>query len=274
MQNLMAALSRLPTTPRLPAIFIGHGSPMNAIEDNTYSRSWRELGESLPAPIAILCVSAHWTTRGLTKVNVKEWPQTIHDFGGFPAELYAQKYPAPGAPLVARAVINVVRSTRVEPDVEWGLDHGAWSVLMQMFPADDIPVFELSLDLMKTPLAHFQLAKELKCLREKGVLIIGSGNIVHNLGMLTQNAQPYDWAVTFDEYVADALERRDFMAIVESGSLGPVAQLAHPTPEHFLPILYALGAAGESEIPRSFNAFFELASISMRSFVLSRPEDG
>ena len=269
MQNLVATLSRLPTTPRLPAVFIGHGNPMNAIEDNTYSRSWRELGERLPAPTAILCVSAHWTTSGVTMVNVKERPQTIHDFGGVPAELYAPQYPAPGAPHVARAVIDMVRSTPVEPDVEWGLDHGAWSVLIQMYPEADIPVFELSLDLARSPLAHFAIAKELKRLREKGVLIIGSGNIVHNLGMLAQNVRPYDWAVAFDAHVADALERRDFMAIVDSGSLGPVARLAHPTPEHFLPILYAIGVADESENLNSFNTSFEMAAISMRSFVLS-----
>ena len=269
MADLTNAFVNLPASPRMPTLFIGHGNPMNAIEDNAYARSWKSLGETLPTPTAILCISAHWMTRGSTLVHIGPRPKTIHDFGGFPAELFAQQYPAPGAPEVAQAAIEIVRSTHLHPDTEWGLDHGAWSVLIRMFPKADIPVFELSLDLMKSPLAHFGIARELKRLREKGLLIIGSGNIVHNLGMLVQDARPYDWAVAFDEHVAGALDRRDFMAIVDSASLGPIARLAHPTPEHFLPILYAIGVADESETLNSFDASFEMAAISMRSFVLS-----
>jgi 4,5-DOPA dioxygenase extradiol len=175
MTSLNSAFADLPATPRMPALFVGHGNPMNAIEDNSYSRAWRAMGERLPTPHAILCVSAHWMTRGTTLVHIGARPKTIHDFGGFPRELYAQQYPAPGAPDAAKAAIELVRSSHLETDTEWGLDHGAWSVLIQMFPKADIPVFQLSLDLSRAPQAHLDLARELKPLREKGVLVIGSG---------------------------------------------------------------------------------------------------
>ena len=181
----MAGLGRhfadLPATPRMPTLFVGHGSPMNAIEDTPYSRGWRELGARLPMPKAILVVSAHWMTRGVTLVHVKDHPVTIHDFGGFPDELFAQRYPAPGAPGYAEATIDLVKNHHIEPDERWGLDHGAWSVLIQMFPKADIPVFQLSVDLGRSSEEHFALAEELKALRERGVMIIGSGNLVHNL---------------------------------------------------------------------------------------------
>lgn len=265
----IAILSDFPDTPRMPALFVGHGNPMNAIIDNDFSRNWQQLGESLPAPRAILCVSAHWMTRGISFVHVKERPRTIHDFSGFPGELFAQQYPAPGAADIAAATIGLVRSTHLKPDDRWGLDHGAWSVLIRMYPKADIPVFQLSLDLTKSPSGHFDLARELKPLREKGVLIIGSGNLVHNLHAIAPNAHAYDWAEEFDARMTTALEQRDFRSVVEADALGRLTQLAHPTPEHFLPVLYPLGVADTKDELTFFNAAFDMASISMRSFVLS-----
>ena len=269
MSNLNAAFADFPATPRMPALFIGHGNPMNAIEDNAYSRSWQTLGESLPTPSAILCVSAHWTTHGATLAHVGERPKTIHDFGGFPKELYMQQYPAPGAPDFAKATIDLVRSSYIEPDTQWGLDHGAWSVLIRMFPKANVPVFQLSLDLTKSPTAHLDLARELAPLRKKGVLVIGSGNLVHNLMALAPGAPAYDWAQDFDARLTAMIEQRDGLAAAEAGSLGRIAKLSHPTPEHFLPVLFPLGVADAKDDLRFFNASFDMASISMRSFVLS-----
>lgn len=267
--DLSGALADLPATPRQPALFVGHGSPMNAIADNAWSRAWHSLGERLPRPHAILCVSAHWTTRGGTLVHAGERPRTIHDFGGFPAALYAQRYPAPGAPAFARATIELPRSARLSADFDWGLDHGAWSVLLRMFPRADVPVYQLSLDLGLPLQAHHDLARELKPLREKGVLIVGSGNLVHNLRMLAPGRPPYDWAVEFDARIAQALEARDFRCVVDAGELGAVMRAAHPTIEHFLPLLYTLGVADAADRLDWFNEGFDLASISMRSFVLA-----
>jgi len=269
MPDLKSAFEGLPTSPRMPTLFIGHGNPMNAIEDNAYARSWKILGEELPTPTAILCISAHWMTRGSTLVHIGSHPKTIHDFGGFPEALFAQQYPAPGAPEVAQAAIEIVRSTHLHPDKEWGLDHGAWSVLIRMFPKADIPVFQLSLDLTKPASDHFDMARELKPLREKGVLIIGSGNLVHNLGALAPGRPVYDWAEDFDSKMTGAIEDRDFQRVVHAGSLGRVAQLAHPTLEHFLPILFSVGVADPKDELRFFNTSFDMASISMRSFVFA-----
>jgi 4,5-DOPA dioxygenase extradiol len=259
----------LTATPRMPALFVGHGSPMNAIEDNAWSRTWHALGERLPKPNAILCVSAHWMTRGATLVHVGAHPKTIHDFGGFPAALYAQRYPAPGSPVVAGATIDLVRASHLQPDTDWGLDHGAWSVLIRMFPRADIPVFQLSLDLSRSMPSHYDLARELKPLRERGVLVVGSGNLVHNLRMLAPGRPPHDWAEEFDARMTAALDRRDTRAVVDADELGAVMRLAHPTVEHFLPVLYTLGVADAADDLQWFNEGFDLASISMRSFVLS-----
>lgn len=266
---MLEAFDKLPSTPRMPALFVGHGSPMNAIEDNAWSRTWHGLGEQLPKPNAILCVSAHWMTRGGTLVHVGEHPKTIHDFGGFPAELFAQQYPAPGAPDVAAATIALPHASPLRPDRDWGLDHGAWSVLMRMFPRADVPVFQLSLDLSQPMRKHFELARELKSLRGKGVLVVGSGNLVHNLRAIAPGRPPYDWAVEFDARMAQALERRDFQSVVDAEGLGAVMRSAHPTVEHFLPLLYTLGVADAADRLDWFNEGFDLASISMRSFVLS-----
>jgi 4,5-DOPA dioxygenase extradiol len=262
------AFKDLPATPRMPTLFVGHGSPMNAITDNAYSREWRKLGETLPTPSAILCVSAHWMTRGTTLVHVAPHPKTIHDFGGFPQALFDAQYPAPGAPDVAQATIELVRSSHLKGDTEWGLDHGAWSVLIRMFPKADIPTFQLSLDLAKPPSEHFALAQELKPLREKGVLIVGSGNIVHNLMALVRGGQPYDWAEDFDARAAKVIGERDFAALAKPLSLARTLQLAHPTLEHYLPVLFPAAVADAKDELSFFNIGIDMGSISMRSFVL------
>ncbi|HTD00364.1 MAG TPA: 4,5-DOPA dioxygenase extradiol [Bradyrhizobium sp.] len=264
-----AAFADLPATPRMPTLFVGHGSPMNAITDNAYSREWHKIGEALPTPSAILCVSAHWMTRGTTLVHIGSHPKTIHDFGGFPQALFDQQYPAPGAPDFAEAVIELVGSSHLKGDTEWGLDHGAWSVLIKMFPKADIPVFQFSLDLSKSPSNHYALAQELKPLREKGVLIVGSGNLVHNLMALVRGATAaYDWAEDFDARAAEAISRRDFGALAEPLSLARSLPLAHPTLEHYLPVLFPLGVADDKDELSFFNTGIDMASISMRSFVL------
>ena len=263
------SLDRLYATPRMPALFVGHGNPMNAIEDNAYSRVWAEIGANLPRPQAILCVSAHWMTRGGSLAHVGAKPKTIHDFGGFPRELYRQQYPAPGAPEAAQATIDLVRATHVEPDEQWGLDHGAWSVLIRMFPKADIPVFQLSLDLARSPRDHLALARELKPLRERGVLILGSGNLVHNLMALNPGAPPYDWALAFDETAKARIDARDGGGLADALTGSREARLAHPTAEHFLPALYPLGVADEADKLGFFSESFDLGSISMRSFLLS-----
>lgn len=270
----MAGLGRhfadLPMTPRMPTLFVGHGSPMNAIEDTPYSRGWRELGARLPVPKAILVVSAHWMTRGVTLVHLKDHPVTIHDFGGFPDELFAQRYPAPGAPGYAEATIDLVKNHHIEPDERWGLDHGAWSVLIQMFPKADIPVFQLSIDLSRSPEEHFALAGELKALRERGVMIIGSGNLVHNLRAIAWGGGPaHDWAEAFDARMAEAIGKGDYKSVVDAPKLGRIAQLAHPTFEHFFPALYPLAVADKADQLSFFNEGIDLGSISMRSFMLA-----
>jgi 4,5-DOPA dioxygenase extradiol len=269
MSTLNSAFANLAATPRMPALFVGHGSPMNAIEDNEFSRSWRRIGEELPAPKAILVVSAHWMTRGATLVHIGQQPKTIHDFYGFPDALFAQHYNAPGSPEFAQATIDLVASSHVDADEKWGLDHGAWSVLLQMFPKADIPVYQLSLDLSKALDGHFDLARELKPLREKGVLVIGSGNLVHNLGALSFGGGAYDWSVEFDAYMAKAIENRDEDAVLNVGALGRITQLAHPTPEHFLPVIFPLAMADKEDKLSFFNEGITMGSISMRSFVLS-----
>jgi 4,5-DOPA dioxygenase extradiol len=269
MASLSNAFANLQSTPRMPALFVGHGNPMNAIMDNEYSRKWRTIGEELPVPKAILVVSAHWMTRGATLVHIGNNPKTIHDFGGFPPELFAQQYAAPGAPDFAQATIDLLEESHAHSDERWGLDHGAWSVLIQMFPKADIPVYQLSLDLSKGLADHFKLAAELKALREKGVLIIGSGNVVHNLRALSMDGRTPAWSAEFDAYMADAIATKDTGKVLDIASLGRIAQLAHPSIEHFLPLLYPLAVMAEDETVSFFNEGFDLGSISMRSFMLS-----
>lgn len=262
------ALSGLPATQRMPVLFIGHGNPMNAITDTAYGRKWKQLGQTLQTPKAILCVSAHWMTSGNTKVAITAKPPTIHDFGGFPQALFDAQYPAPGSPEFAKLTIDLVKKTHILEDDEWGLDHGTWSILMQMFPQANIPVFQLSLDLAKSTQFHFDLAKDLKALREKGVLIIGSGNLVHNLGQLDFTNKKMDWAVEFDEKMKKFIDEKDYQSVVNYQSLGAIAKKAHPSNEHFLPLLYTLGVADDKDKLSYFNESIDMGSISMRSVLL------
>jgi len=266
----------LSKTSRMPVVFLGHGSPMNAIEDNEYRRSWQALGSEFgvkwPKPQLILCISAHWLTTGWWLTAMAQ-PKTIHDFGGFPKALFDQQYPAPGFPQAAQDISRVVLQPGTDLPLgldvqEWGLDHGAWSVLKPMFPQADIPVVQLGMDYSRSPADHYALGRQLKGLRERGVLIVGSGNVVHNLRALQMNAAPhqaYDWALEFDQTVADYLQVGDHVALQEFQQLGLIAQEAHPTHDHFLPLLYAAGAVDANEVPQFFNTSFQAASISMRS---------
>ncbi len=262
-------LGNKPNSDKMPILFVGHGNPMNAITENKYSKKWEEIGKKLETPKAILCISAHWLTKG-TSVTLAEKPKTIHDFGGFPKELFEVQYPAPGAVDYAKLAISTVQSTKVHEDFEWGLDHGAWSVLRNMYPAAQIPVFQMSLDYNQAPVYHYNLAKELVKLRHKGVLIIASGNVVHNLGALKwgENTQPYDWALEFDQLVKKAIENNNPTALIEYQKLGNVAQMAHPSNDHYLPLMYTLGLRQANDELHFFNDNFDLGSISMRSVLL------
>ncbi len=264
---------------RMPVLFVGHGSPMNALGDNEYSRSWKALGARFgavyPPPQLILCISAHWLTDGWW-LTAMDKPKTIHDFGGFPQELFDQQYPAPGDAAAARAISQQVRQRGSAPlgldETEWGLDHGAWSVLKPMFPDASIPVMQLSMDYSRAPEEHYALARQLKALRERGVLIVGSGNIVHNLRLAQRGAagnQAYDWALEFDQTTGGHLQQGNLDALQNFLKLGQLAKMAHPTHEHYLPLLYAAGAVDAGEQPHFFNTNFQLGSISMRSVLWS-----
>lgn len=255
-------------TERMPLLFVGHGNPMLSITDNVFRGAWEALGRTLPRPSAILCISAHWLTRG-TFVTMAEQPATIHDFGGFPQELFDQQYPAPGAVDYARMTIAEVRDVAVHEDYSWGLDHGAWCVLKPMFPEATIPVFQLSLDVRQPAAAHYALARQLAFLRSRGVLIVCSGNIVHNLRMLQTGGGVYDWAREFDTFVAGRIEAQDDQALIDYEQLGRAARLAVPTNDHYLPLLYALGLRDPRDRLAFFNDQFDLGSLSMRSVVLS-----
>lgn len=246
----------------MPALFVGHGNPMNAIEDNGFSRTWAELGASLPRPRGIVCVSAHWETDG-SCVTAMEQPATIHDFSGFPAALENMDYPAPGSPELAARVMAAARSTRIRPDRSWGLDHGAWSVLCRMYPLADIPVVQVSLDAGAPPDFHYGLGRELGGLRKEGILLIGSGNMVHNLRIMAWQEQGFDWAVESDRAMADLIAAADHQALIDYARI-PHARKAIPTEEHYLPLLYVLGAAQAGEPVAFFNASVTLGSVSMR----------
>lgn len=253
---------------RMPALFVGHGSPMNAIEENAFSLSWRSLGQTLPRPRAILCISAHWETFG-AHVTAMERPRTIHDFGGFPPELYAVQYPASGSRWLAEAVLG---NRAVTPDQAWGLDHGCWSVLKNMYPEADVPVVQLSLDRNLTPREHFALGKSLSGLRDQGVLVIGSGNLVHNLRLLAfsegQTAFGFDWALEANALFKRLIDEGAFDTLMAYETLGRAVQLAVPTPEHFLPALYVLALKTSGERIRYFNDEPWGGSLTMTSFLV------
>jgi 4,5-DOPA dioxygenase extradiol len=254
-----------PSEEKMPVLFIGHGSPMNAIEHNEYHNSWIDLGKSLPRPKAILTISAHWLTRD-TRVTAMERPKTIHDFGGFPKELFEQQYPAPGAPDFAEFTKKIINKTSVQSDYEWGLDHGTWSFLAPMYPNADIPVYQLSLDYYKPLQYHYELAKELAELRSKGVMIIGSGNIVHNLRMLNFSGQSYDWAIDFDQKMKEFIHDQNHQGIIQYEKLGSIAKLAVPTIDHYLPLIYSIALQEKNETALFFNEETDMGSVSMRSF--------
>jgi 4,5-DOPA dioxygenase extradiol len=250
---------------RMPVLFIGHGNPMNAIEDSPFAAAWRETAVSIPRPNAILCISAHWETDGI-KVTAMKLPRTIHDFYGFPDELFHVQYPAPGAPELANRVMELLKADEVETDDSWGLDHGTWSVLRRMYPEADIPVIQLSLDRNKSPHEHVEIAKKLLRLRDEGVLVIGSGNIVHNLSLIHwHDDTPYPWAFEFHALATGLIIAGDTDRLTDYLSLGESARLSIPTKEHYLPLLYAL-ALRTTEDPVSFFADqVVLGSISMQS---------
>ncbi len=260
---------KMTASTRMPALFLGHGSPMNVLEDNRYTRAWRTLGETLPRPKAIVMVSAHWFTRG-TGVTAMEQPQTIHDFGGFPQALYDTHYPAPGSPALAQRVVDLLAPLPVTLDKEaWGFDHGAWGVLIKMYPQADIPLVQLSIDSTKPPVWHYQMGQRLAALRDEGVMLVASGNVVHNLRTARWHGEgePYAWAESFNNFVKENLTWRGEAAAHPLVNYldHPGGSLSNPTAEHFLPLLYTLGAWDGSENISIPVDGLEMASLSMLS---------
>jgi len=267
LKSISKGLPDLAGEGMMPVLFVGHGNPMNAILENDITRNWGEMSRGLN-PKAILCISAHWQTRG-TFVTAMEKPRTIHDFYGFPPALFETQYPAPGSPAAAKEAIDLVRDFTVKEDHEWGLDHGTWSVLIKMFPKADVPVFQMSLDYGLDFGSHYELAKQMVDLRKKGVMIVGSGNLVHNLQLAKWGeGDPYDWAVEFDQKVKNLIDRDDHGPLIEYQKLGQEAKLSVPTAEHYLPMLYSLGLKSQQDQITYFNETTVMGSISMRSFVL------
>lgn len=250
----------------MPVLFVGHGSPMNAIEQNKFNATWKELAAKLPTPKAIMVVSAHWETVG-TKVTAMPNPATIHDFGGFPRELHEAEYPAPGSPEFARITKELLAKWEVHEDQAWGLDHGTWSVLMPMYPEATIPVYQMSLDVRKKPEEQFALAQDLYELRKRGVLIIGSGNIVHNLRMMQWNDTAYDWASAFNANVKDIISGSDYSKLIQYQSLENY-KYAIPTPEHYLPLLYTLALKKNNDTVSFFNDVTTNGSIAMTGVLI------
>jgi 4,5-DOPA dioxygenase extradiol len=257
------------TENKMPVLFIGHGSPMNGIENNKFSQMWLKLAKEIPVPKAVLCISAHWLTKG-THVTAMEKPKTIHDFGGFPKALFDVQYPAPGDPALAAETKKIISSTDVGMDHDWGLDHGTWSVVRQMYPLANIPVLQLSIDYHKPAQYHYDLAKQLASLRSKGVLIIGSGNMVHNLGMvdfsrLSDKDYGFDWAIEMNQSFKTKIENRDHASLINWQSMGKAAELAIPTPDHYYPLIYTLALQDKNEEAVFFNDNAVGGSLTMTS---------
>ncbi|MEO7174172.1 MAG: 4,5-DOPA dioxygenase extradiol [Saprospiraceae bacterium] len=263
--NQFGNLDTLGSSDKMPVLFIGHGNPMNALYDNAFTRHLTDLGTKMEKPKAILVVSAHWLTHG-TYVSTSPTPKTIHDFGGFPEELFQLQYPAKGSPEFAEQTITQLSSIQVHADHEMGLDHGAWTVLRHMYPMADVPVYQLSIDYDKPAEFHFQLGKQLAALRTKGVLIIGSGNLVHNLGRVKweDSLIPYDWAQEFDQNAKRIIDNRTFDELINYQQMGEAAKLSVPTPDHYYPLMYSLGLVeSKDEITHTYEGM-EMGSISMR----------
>ena len=254
---------------RMPAVFFGHGSPMNTLARNQYTEAWRKIGAAVPRPSAILAISAHWYIGG-TAVTAMQAPQTVHDFGGFPQALFDFQYPAPGSPALAQRVRDILAPLAVRADEEWGLDHGTWSVLAHVYPQAEIPVVQLSMDATQPAAFHYELGRRLAPLRDEGVLIVGSGNVVHNLGVLnwSDNAPAYDWATRFNDVVRDHLMRGDHLPLVDYQKLGTDARMSIPTPEHYLPLLCIMALQGKDEPLAVAVDGIQNASISMLSVVV------
>jgi 4,5-DOPA dioxygenase extradiol len=273
LQTALGVLEDLPATDPLPVVFVGHGTPFSIIDPNVWTAEWNRIGRTLPRPAAILMISAHWLTSGASLVTASAAPQMNYDISGFPRAIYEFRYPAPGHPTVAREVERALQGqTHVQGDTSWGLDHGTWLPLKYMFPAADIPVLQLSVDYSQPPAFHYQLAKRLRTLRSKGVLIIGSGNVVHNLGErggtgVTET--PREWAMEFDRRMASAVATGRHSDAIDFLSLGSLAKQAHPTHDHFLPFLYSLGLVEPGGPVQTFCEGFQWPGISMRSFVLT-----
>ena len=254
---------------KMPVLFIGHGSPMNGIENNSFSRQWEQQGNELPAPKAILVISAHWLTNG-THITAMDHPKTIHDFGGFPQELFEVQYPAPGDSLLAQETKDLIKSTNVGLNHDWGLDHGAWTVVRRMYPDAKIPVLQLSIDYSKPAQYHYNLAKEISALRRKGVLIIGSGNMVHNLRMVAWDKLDtpgfgYDWAIEMHELFKQKITDGNHKALINYETLSKSAKLAIPTPDHYYPLMYIIGLQEKDEKPSFFNDELVAGSLNMTS---------
>jgi 4,5-DOPA dioxygenase extradiol len=269
LNHLQHFTDNLPLTERMPLLFLGHGSPMNAIEENQFVTGFRDVAKTLPKPTAIICISAHWFTNG-TKVTAMKMPQTIHDFGGFPKALYEVQYPAKGSPELAEATKALLEPTVVALDEKWGLDHGAWSVLKHLFPKADIPVIQLSIDYTKPAQYHYEMAQKLARLREKGILVIGSGNIIHNLRLVDfhnfdKDDYGFDWAIEarsdFNNYLLDG----NFQSLINYEKQSKAIQLAIPTPDHYLPLIYTLGLKQKNEDLTLFNDKLVAGSLSMTS---------
>ena len=268
LQDLDKMTQPLGKTEKMPVLFLGHGSPMNAIEENEFVTGFRNTAKDIPKPNAILCVSAHWETKG-TFVTAMQNPATIHDFGGFPKELFEVQYPAPGSPDLAKETKSLITKTNVRLDDKWGLDHGAWSVIKHLYPNADIPVIQMSIDYSQTPEYHYELAQQIKSLREKGVLIIGSGNMVHNLRMvswkqLNENFG-FDWAIEANEKMKKYILGGDHHPLINFRSQGKAFDLAIPTPEHYLPLLYSLALKDAHEQIHLFNDQAVAGSLTMTS---------
>jgi 4,5-DOPA dioxygenase extradiol len=260
-------------TPKMPVLFLGHGNPMNAIEENLFVTGFKNIAKTLPKPNAIICISAHWFTKG-TMVTAMQYPITIHDFGGFPKELYEVQYPAKGSPELAQNVKHLLSPELVELDQKWGLDHGAWSVIKHLYPNATIPVIQLSIDYTKPAIYHFQLAKKLQSLRHKGILIIGSGNIIHNLQLVDfENFNKvnygYDWAIDAHQTINKYLLEGNYKPLIDYDKQGKALQLAIPTPDHYLPLLYTLGLQDKTDNIELFNDCLLAGSLSMTSLKIS-----
>lgn len=266
LSNITQAFSN---TEKMPVLFLGHGSPMNAIEENQFVTGFRNIAKTLPTPNTILCISAHWYTNG-TKVTAMEMPKTIHDFGGFPKELFEVQYPAKGSPQLAEETKKILLPTTVELDEKWGLDHGAWSVIKHLYPDANIPVIQLSIDYTKPAQYHYELAQKLNSLRHKGILIIGSGNIVHNLGLVDWNNfdkdnYGHDWAIEAKTTMNNYLLNGDYQPLINFDNQSKAVNLAIPTPDHYLPLIYTLGLQQKGETLSLFNDKLVAGSLSMTS---------